>query len=93
MPFGYPTLLASHGPSGAAGAAAGSGPMGAGAGSSSSSANSARTFILTTDNLPAIYLLRAMVTHKANVLLAGPTGEGTAPLPAAVAQLQAFTGH
>jgi hypothetical protein len=79
IPFGLTSLVISHGPSGAAGAQAG------GPGADLAPGGAARAFILTPDTMPAIYVLRLLLTAKANVLVSGPSGaeggcEGWLPL-------------
>ncbi len=34
-----------------------------------------RNFVFTADNLPALYLLRLLVSTRSNAVLMGPTGE------------------
>ncbi|GIL68853.1 hypothetical protein Vafri_22075 [Volvox africanus] len=83
IPFGFRNLVESHNTSGApqgtvpgvGGGIAGMSGMGSGPGS-----NGGKAFILTADNLPAIYVLRTLLTAKCNILLSGPTGVGKTSL-------------
>ena len=58
IPFGFQSLIGSSTNTGGS-----SGPGG-----------SARAFILTADTLPAIYLLRMLLTARSNILVSGPSG-------------------